>query len=157
MPNKKKAKKKTVTHHRKVGALKTQQADALQMTAGAALGAAGGWYVYTTQKTIKDELMGLLQLGVGVGLLMFTKMPLLQGVGLGLAGAAGIIEGESFGFLSGVTNLPNSNNLKIAGYGDVHQLGAIPGGANIPGGTFPSPGAVGRMNMATRYAGVYNR
>lgn len=144
-----KAKKKKTVHHRKrVGAM-GKHSDAIQLGAGAAIGAGAGWYIYTTQKTIQDNLMGLLQAGLGAGLLIFTKNPLLHGVGLGMIGSAAIIEGESFGLLSGVTNLPNQNRL--SGYDAVRQLGAA------PVSRFPSPSAVGSANMARKYAGTYRR
>jgi hypothetical protein len=146
MPTKKK--KKAIHHKRKVSGMSSQQTDALSMGAGAAIGAGGGWYVYTTQKSIQDNLMGLIQAGVGLGLLMFVKAPLLKGVGLGLVASAAIIEGESFGLLSGVTNLPSSSNLKIAGYESVRQLGAT------PGFNFPKPSGVGASPMARKYAGT---
>jgi hypothetical protein len=147
----KKGKKKTTHHHRRVSGMSSQQTDGLAMAAGAAVGAAGGWYIYTTQKSIQDSLMGLLQAGLGIGLMMFVKAPIAKGVGLGLVGSAAIIEGESFGLLSGVTNLPSSGNLKIAGYESVRQLGAA------PGMNFPKPGGVGSP-MARKYAGgTYRR
>lgn len=152
MPTKRKTAKKKTTHKRKVGGMSSKTTDALQLGAGAAIGAAGGWYVYTTQKTITDNLMGALQIGAGVLALLFVDMPLIKGLGLGLMGSGAIIEGESLGFLSGVTNLPsNQSQLRIAGPGAVHQLG------NIPGGRFPGPGAVGASNTARKYAGVYKR
>ncbi len=150
MATKKKTKKK-VTHRRRIGA-SSKKGDALQMLGGALLGGAAGWYAYTTQKTITDNLMGALQIGLGVAAVLCVDMPLVKGLGLGLAASGGIIEGESFGFLSGVTNLPsNQSQLKIAGYGSVHQLG------NVPGNKFPSPGNVGNMQTARKYAGVYKR
>lgn len=151
MPTKRKPAKKT--HHKKsVRGMSSKTTDGLQMGAGAALGAGGGWYIYTTQKTISDNLMGMAQLGLGLLALLFVDMPLVKGIGLGLMGSGAIIEGESLGFLSGVTNLPsNQGQLRIAGPGAVHQLG------NIPGGKFPSPGAVGASNTARKYAGVYKR
>jgi hypothetical protein len=143
--------KKKTTHRRKVSGMSSQQTDGLAQAAGAAVGAGAGWYIYTTQKSIQDNLMGLLQAGLGVGLLMFTKQPLLKGVGLGLVASAAIIEGESFGLLSGVTNLPSSGNLKIAGYESVRQLGAA------PGMYFPKPAGVGSP-IARKYAGgTYRR
>jgi hypothetical protein len=146
-------KKKKPVHHKqkKVSGMSSQQTDGIQMAAGAAVGAGAGWYIYTTQKSIQDNLMGLIQAAVGAGLLLFTKAPLLKGVGLGLVGSAAIIEGESFGLLSGVTNLPSSSNLKIAGYESVRQLGAT------PGFNFPKPSSVGASPMARKYAGTYPR
>jgi hypothetical protein len=144
-----KTKKKVHHHRRHVGAL-GKHSDALATGAGAAVGAAGGWYIYTTQKSIQDNLMGLLQAGAGFALLIFTKQPLLKGVGLGLVASAAIIEGESFGLLSGTTNLPQSGNLKIAGYESVKQLGAA------PGAMFPRPKGVGaHSSMARKYGGMY--
>lgn len=132
-------KTKKTTHRRRVSG--AGNSDALMMGAGAAIGGAGGWYVYTTQKTIQDSLMGALQLAVGGGLLYFIKNPIAKGVGAGLLASGGIILGESFGVLSGVTNLPsNSSKLKIAGYEAVRQLGAV------PGATFPSPAGIGRFS-----------
>lgn len=162
MPAKKKTKK---THHvhsrRKVGALGPAQMDGLAMGAGAAVGAGAGWYIYTTQTTIADNLMGLIQAAIGFVGLLFLDMPLLKGVSIGLIGSAAIIEGESFGLLSGITNLPNSSNLRIAGPGNVRQLG---GTANVhqlgaaPNRQFPMPAAVGRAGMtSSRYAGIYHR
>jgi hypothetical protein len=138
-------KKKPVHHRRKVGAI---DKGALEMGIGAAVGAAVGWYVYTTQKTIQDSLMGLLQIGAGLAALLFVKMPIAQGVGLGLIGSGAIIEGESFGFLSGVTNLPQTKQT-IAGYGAVHQLGMAP--------TFPRPSAVGKAKAPMYQGGIYSR
>ena len=145
MATKKKAKK---THHKRRVSGTGLKGDTVQMAAGAAVGAGGGWYIYTTQKTIQDNLMGLLQAALGVGLMIFTKAPLLKGVGLGLIGSAAIIEGESFGLLSGVTNLPSTGNLKIAGYESVRQLGAT------PSMSFPRPSAVGASALARKYAGT---
>lgn len=141
----KKGKKKTGTHRRRMsGAGNT---DALQIGVGAAVGGAGGWYVYTSQKTIQDSLMGALQAVVGFGLLWFIKNPLAKGLGAGLLGSSAIILGESFGVLSGTTNLPNRpGSLKIAGYESVKQLGAV------PGRTFPQPAGVGRI-PARKFAG----
>jgi hypothetical protein len=145
----KKGKKKAVHHKRRVSGMSSAQSDGLAQAAGAAVGAGAGWYIYTTQKTIQDNLMGLIQAAAGVGLMFFTKAPLLKGVGLGLVASAAIIEGESFGLLSGTTNLPSSGNLKIAGYQDVRQLGAA------PGMMFPKPASVGSSATARKYAGVY--
>lgn len=147
----KKGKKKTTHHRRKVSGMSSQQTDGLAMAAGAAVGAAGGWYIYTTQKSIQDNLMGLLQAGLGIGLMMFVKAPIAKGVGLGLVASAAIIEGESFGLLSGVTNLPSSSNLKIAGYESVRQLGAT------PGMSFPKPGGVGSATARKYAGGTYRR
>lgn len=145
----KKGKKKAVHHKKRVSGMSSQQSDSLAQAAGAAVGAAAGWYIYTTQKSIQDNLMGLIQAAAGVGLMFFVKAPIAKGIGLGLVASAAIIEGESFGLLSGVTNLPSSSNLKIAGYGDVRQLGAA------PGMSFPKPASVGSAAMARKYAGVY--
>lgn len=148
MPTKK-GKKKT-THHRRhhVGKIGT---DSISTALGAAVGGAGGWYIYTTQKTIQDSLMGALQLGLGFALMTFVKNPIAKGAGAGLLASGGIILGESFGVLSGVTNLPAApGSLKIAGYESVKQLGAV------PGRTFPQPSMVGRVS-ARKFAGSMMR
>lgn len=149
MPTKK-GKKKTThrRHHSRMGAVST---DSISTALGAAVGGAGGWYIYTTQKTIQDSLMGALQLGLGFALMAFVKNPIAKGAGAGLLASGGIILGESFGVLSGVNNLPAApGSLKIAGYESVKQLGAV------PGRTFPQPAMVGRVS-SRKYAGSMMR
>ena len=68
----KKAKRKP--HTKPQGVWNEFTADRLTgISCGAAVGAAGGWYIYTTQKSIQDNLMGLLQAGLGIGLMMLSK------------------------------------------------------------------------------------
>src|SRR6516225_8781280 len=120
------------THHRRrhVGALSKDQQDAAMTGLGAILGGAIGWFGYTKITGINNALMGVGEAAAGLGLAVFSKEPLVRGLGFGLVATAGIIGGETLGFLSGVgrvTNLPSTSPLRIAGYGDVRQIAGTPG------------------------------
>jgi hypothetical protein len=149
-----KTKKKKKTHHRrKVGAISPQTMKSLEMLGGALIGGFAGWMGYTKINSVPNAVMGFGQFAVGAGATVLVDEPFVKGFGMGLLAVSAIIGGEAVGLLSGVgevTNLPQSNNLRIAGYGNVKQLG------QAPTSSFPKPMAVGAV-LPKKYAGIYNR
>lgn len=128
----------------------------MSMVLGAVVGGAAGWFAYTKITGVNNALMSVGAIGAGLGLTLFSKEPLMEGLGLGLAGAGGIMAGETFGLLSGVgkvDNLPNASR-KIFGYREVRQIAGAPA---VPASRFPSPGVVGARPIVKKFAGIMPR
>jgi hypothetical protein len=131
------AKSKRKKHHRmhirrrKMGAI---DGDTTKTIAGAVIGAIGARMIANNVATsIDPKIKNLVMLAGGAFLTMKAKNPMLKGAGLGIAASAAITEGQAFGLISGIGEIPNyASNRQLA---DASRVAVV--------GNFPQPGVVG--------------
>lgn len=104
-------------HHRRRRVSGIGDSNALQMVLGAVAGSIAGNMLASKLTSLDDKIKGgalvLLPVLFGKNL----KGPLLQGVGIGVGAAGGLLAAKSFGIVSGVPVVSGHYRRRVNGYG----------------------------------------
>lgn len=134
----------------------------LAVAGGIVLGRLGNQMLVKMSPTLTPLMSGLIQIGAGGALVMFTKNPMLDKVGWGLMGQGVAVEAVNFGLVSGIGSMLNpgadrmqytingtapgvyKNSSRIAGSGQAKLMGMNYSGSAITGYKPGTTMAIGR-------------